>query len=315
MPRAEVLSCAFAESGEEYKPFASGPGYVALAVPPEIIPFMADRLALTHGIGRYLGSFDPGRISEVPPCELPYGSFAVRARRFRGLMEDVDSQKIVREVGALFSKKNTVDLKEPDIVVKMLMSDRVHLFIEEYRTETDLFEKRKVGERPFFSPISLHPKYARALINLTGVHRGGTVLDPFCGTGGIAIEAANMGMKAIVSDFDPQMVAGTEENMDFYGLKLHESDVLDIGNISERWSKIDAVATDPPYGRSTKTGGENIEQIYTRGLKSISEVLRPGGCAGVVLPHEIDTPYLTLQHIFPQRVHGSLTRHYHIFRA
>lgn len=315
MPRAEVMRCAFAESGEEHEPFASGPGYVALAVPPEIIPFMADRLALTHGIGRYLGSFEPGRISEVPPCELPCGTFAVRAKRFKGLMEDIDSQKIVREVGALFSKRNTVNLKEPDIVVKMLMSDRVHLFIEEYRTETDLFEKRKVGERPFFSPISLHPKYARALINLTGVRRGGTVLDPFCGTGGIAIEAAHMGMKAIVSDFDPQMVAGTEENMDFYGLKLHESDVLDIGDISERWSKIDAVATDPPYGRSTKTGGEDIEDIYARGLKSISEVLRPGGCAGVVLPHEISTPNLTLQHIFPQRVHGSLTRHYHIFRA
>ncbi len=315
MPRAEAVSCSLAESDGDCIVYVSGPGYVALAVPPESIPFIAGRLALTHGIGRYIGSFDPEKISDLAPFDLPFGSFAVKAKRFKGMMEEVDSQKLVREVGALFSKKNSVDLKHPDIVVKMLMSDRVHLFIEEYRTETDLFEKRKVGERPFFSPISLHPKYARALINLTGVKRGGTVLDPFCGTGGIAIEAAEMGMKAIVSDFDPQMVAGTEENMDFYGLRLHGTGVMDIGEISQHWSDIDAVATDPPYGRSTKTGGEDIDRIYARSFISISRVLRPGGSAGVVLPHEMDTSEMKLEKLFPQRVHGSLTRYYHIFRA
>ena len=314
MPRAEAVSCSIAESNGDCTVFASGPGYVVLAMPPESVPFTAGRLALTHGIGRYIGSFDPDRISDITPFELPSGTFAVRAKRFRGMMEDVDSQKLVREVGALFSIKNSVDLNHPDIVVKMLMSDRVHLFIEEHRTETDLFEKRKVGERPFFSPISLHPKYARALINLTGVKRGGTVLDPFCGTGGIAIEAAEMGMKAIVSDFDPQMVAGTEENINFYGLRLHDSGVMDIGDISELWSDIDAVATDPPYGRSTKTGGEDIDRIYARSFSSISRVLRSGGCAGVVLPHEMDTIEMGLEKVFPQRVHGSLTRYYHIFR-
>jgi tRNA (guanine10-N2)-dimethyltransferase len=216
-------------------------------------------------------------------------------------------------VGNLFSKKNSVDLKEPDIVVRMFMSDKIHLFIEDYKIETNLFEKRKVGERPFFSPISLHPKYARALINLTGAKRGSTVLDPFCGTGGIAIEAAEMGMKAIVSDFDPHMVAGTKENMEFYGMKLHDSDVLDIGDISERWTDIDIVATDPPYGRSTRTGGEKIDHIYARSLESIADVLRPGGCAGIVLPHEISSERLTIQQILQQRVHSSLTRHYHLF--
>ena len=155
---------------------------------------------------------------------------------------------------------------------------------------------------------------ARALINLTGVKKGGTVLDPFCGTGGIVIEAGFMGMKAIASDFDPEMIAGTEENMDYYGLKMYDSEVLDISDIAERFGEVDAIATDPPYGRSTHTGGEDIESIYRRAMNSFGDTLKTGACAGVVLPHPIDDNRLKLQSMFVQRVHGSLSRHYHIFK-
>ena len=242
------------------------------------------------------------------------GTFAVRAKKIQRMMSDVDSQKLVRTVGNAYSSKNQVDLKNPDTVVKLFMSDKIHVYIEEYRTEADLFEKRKVGERPFFSPISLHPKYARALINMISAKRGETVLDPFCGTGGIAIEAAHMGMKAVVSDFDPHMVAGTEENMAYYGLKLHGSSVLDISDISKHWHNIDAVVTDPPYGRSTKTGGENIDCIYSRAFESISGVLRQGGGLGIVLPHEAAPSEFAVDGVYPQRVHRSLTRYYHVMR-
>jgi tRNA (guanine10-N2)-dimethyltransferase len=96
MPRAEAVSCSLAESDGDCIVYVSGPGYVALAVPPESIPFIAGRLALTHGIGRYIGSFDPEKISDLAPFDLPFGSFAVKAKRFKGMMEEVDSQKLVR---------------------------------------------------------------------------------------------------------------------------------------------------------------------------------------------------------------------------
>jgi tRNA (guanine10-N2)-dimethyltransferase len=314
MPREEAVSCAYAETMGNAEMVAHGPGYVILRLPSDSLSFISDRLALTRGIGKYLGSFAPEDVDLFRPEELPEGTFAIRAKRFRGMMGSVDSQKIIRKVGNVFSKRNPVDLDEPDIVVRMFMSDKIHFFIEEYKPVTDLFEKRKVGERPFFSPISLHPKYARALINLTGAARGSTVLDPFCGTGGIAIEAAEMGMRVIVSDFDPHMIAGTEENMQFYGLKLYDSQILDIGDIAEKWPDVDIVVTDPPYGRSTKTGGENLSEMYARTLKSVSKILRPGGAAGIIFPKEVSTECMTLERMLPQRVHGSLTRYYHVFR-
>jgi hypothetical protein len=116
-------------------------------------------------------------------------------------------------------------------------------------------------------------------------------------------------------NFDEEMVIGTRENMDFYGLPLHDFDVLDIGDIPERFHDIDAVCTDPPYGRSTKTGGEQISEIYARAEQSLPKVLRSGGRAVVVLPYELAFRTMELEGVYLQRVHGSLSRHYHVFRA
>lgn len=313
MPIAEVKGCLEAETNS-FEIVSKGPGYVVASFDEKYLDSVADRIALSHSIGRYLGEYTPDDISGLSDVELPEGSFAIRAKRFEGMMKDVDSQKLIRNAGALLSKKNDVNLKDPDTVVRMQMCDKVHLYIEDKITESDLLDKRKVAERPFFSPISLHPKYARALINMASVKRGQTVLDPFCGTGGIVIEAAEMGMKAVASDFDEDMIIGCQENLDFYGLKMHDFDVLDIGDIAERFPDMDAICTDPPYGRSTKTGGEKIEEIYRRAGEVVPKCMKKGHRAGIILPHPLQIEGMELEYMFLQRVHGSLTRHYHIFR-
>lgn len=313
MAAAEAVKCIEAETGRSGIS-GRGPGYLTAVFDDSFLDGIADRIALSHSIGRYLGSCDPANAEELPEIQLPAGTFAIRAKRYGGLMKDVDSQNLVRKIGGILSANNDVDLKHPDIIVRMLMCDKVHLFIEDRAIERDLMEKRKVGERPFFSPISLHPKYARALINLTGVKRGGYVLDPFCGTGGIVIEAAEMGMKAMASDFDEEMTIGCMENLDFYGLKAAKVEVADIRDIPQIFSEIDAVACDPPYGRSTKTGGEKIEHIYKMAMNAIPQVLKDGCRAGVVLPLIYKETPMDFEEVFDQYVHGTLTRHYHIYR-
>ncbi len=313
MPLAEVKGCLKAETGSS-DIVRSGPGYAIASFDESCLDPVADRIAMSHSIGRYLGEYTPDDISGLSDIELPEGSFAIRAKRFEGMMRDVDSQKLIRNAGALLSKHNEVNLRDPDIIVRMQLCDKVHLYLEQRVTENDLLEKRKVAERPFFSPISLHPRYARALINMAEIKRGETVLDPFCGTGGIVIEAAEMGMKAVASDFDEEMIIGCQENLDFYGLKMHDFDVCDIGEIAERFPDMDSVCTDPPYGRSTKTGGETIEKLYSRAGEVIPRCVKKGHKAGMVLPHPLTIEGMELQNMFLQRVHGTLTRHYHIFQ-
>lgn len=313
MPAAEAIKCVEAECSR-HKIIGSGPGYVIASFPEENLNGIADRISLTHSVGRYLGTYDPADTNALSRIQLPEGTFAIKAKRFEGLMKDADSQKLIREIGGILSKNNDVNLREPDVVVRMQMCDKIHLFIEERAIDRHIMETRKVGERPFFSPISLHPKYARALINLTGAKRGDTVLDPFCGTGGIVIEAAEMGMKAIASDFDEEMVLGCRENMDFYNLDLHDYEVIDINDISDRFSEIDSVVTDPPYGRSTKTGGEDPHAIHRMAMSSIPKVLSASGRAGIIFPYKMGSTEMNLDSVFEQHVHGSLSRYYHVFK-
>ena len=315
MPLDEAVAVVRTETGGEFSEVGHGPGWLAASFDESYLEDICSRLALTKEVGEFLCSFNPGDVTPVGSVELPPGSFAVRASRFEGAMKDVDSQALTRSVGGILSAKNTVNLKEPDITVRLLMSDMCILYRLIHVTETGPLRSRKVSERPFFSPISLHPKYARALINLTGVKRGGTVLDPFCGTGGIVIEAASMGMKAMASDFDPEMVDGTLENMDYFGFRIEGYEVCDVSDIPSLFHDVDAVVCDPPYGRSTKTGGEAIDEIYRKAAEAIPKVLAPGARLGMVLPHPFSNPALALEKCYTQYVHGTLNRYYHVFRC
>ena len=228
----------------------------------------------------------------------------------------MDVGKLGSRIGAAVAKERKVDLVHPDVELRALVSDRIHLFISDEVVNRRSFELRKVAERPFFSPISLHPKYARALVNLTEVRRGERLLDPFCGTGGLLIEAATIGVRALGSDISEDMVQGARENMEHFGLTWEGIEKGDIGDVRDLFGEVDAVATDPPYGRSTSTRRESLGDLYPRALRSICGAVKSGGRAGVVLPRPCPSSPgdLELEGTHLQRVHRSLTRHYCLFR-
>lgn len=60
----------------------------------------------------------------------------------------------------------------------------------------------------------LPPKLSRMMLNLSGINLStATVLDPFCGSGTILMEAALLGAKSLIgSDINEEAVADTEEN-------------------------------------------------------------------------------------------------------
>ncbi len=312
LPGAEVLACLRAESPGS-RQLALGPGYLLAECAIDSLPQVAGRLGLTHRFGRYLGSCELNGLDSLSSeLELPEGSVCVRARKVEGLHADINTHDLAKKVGKVLSLRHDIDLTAPDLLVRVLLSEKVHLFIADHEIDRKQFDRRKVAERPFFSPISLHPRYARALINLTEARRGDAVLDPFCGTGGIVLEAAMMGMRAIGSDIDPEMVEGCKRNLEHFNVQA-EVQVADIGDIPSIFGKVGAVATDPPYGRAASTKKEDIDLLYSRGIRASAEVLSPGSRAGIVLPREVGSEGMELLELHKQRVHRSLTRHYHIF--
>jgi tRNA (guanine10-N2)-dimethyltransferase len=140
-------------------------------------------------------------------------------------------------------------------------------------------------------------------------------LDPFCGTGGILLEASMIGAKVLGSDIAEGMVVGCVANLNHFHAHFERIDVSDIGDIASVFGKVDAVATDPPYGRSASLWNEGKSSLYGRAMDAFVDTVRSGGRVGVVFPgpldHLRDELDLTESHI--QRVHRSLSRNYFFF--
>ncbi|MGD0818161.1 MAG: DNA modification methylase [Methanomassiliicoccales archaeon] len=315
LPSAEALACVEAEC-QNHERLGSGPGYDIYCFDRENVSRVANRIALTHRIGRYLGACDLPDIERfLSAVELPEGSVSIRAKRTEQYQPNIDIPSLVKKCGGILTKGRVVDLERPDVPVRILISDRLHFYIGDFEVDRKQFDIRKVGERPFFSPISLHPRYARTLVNLTRAKRGQTVLDPFCGTGGILIEASMIGATVLGSDIAEDMAGGCMANLNHFHAPFERVDVSDIGDIASVFGKVDIVATDPPYGRSASLWKEGKSSLYGRAMDAFVDAVKPGGRVGVVFPGPLDHPrdelILTESHI--QRVHRSLSRHYFLF--
>ncbi len=174
------------------------------------------------------------------------------------------------------------------------------------------YGRRRPQYRPYFHPTSMHPKLARALVNLTRVRRGDVVLDPFCGTGGILIEAGLMGMEVVGGDIDGRMAEGCAQNLREYGLGGRVSAVSALDMEAEA----DAIATDPPYGRSSRPS-EETAGLYRKFLSKARGMLGQGRYMSLMLPsdREVSCDGFAVESRFDVRVHKSLTRRVWVLRA
>lgn len=128
------------------------------------------------------------------------------------------------------------------------------------------FGLRKPHLKPGFHPVSLNPKLARAMVNLTGI-RQGVILDCFCGVGGILIEAGLIGLKPVGYDIDEKMIGASRINLEYYKIKDYSLKVKDALTLKKRFNYIVA---DLPYGRATR----NIDKkLYSDFLKILEKIL------------------------------------------
>ncbi len=244
---------------------------------------------------------------------LPEGSAAVRARRVAGTK--ADTLQLKRSIGDIISKNNPIDLDDPDLELLVLISEKCALGRIVFERNKDSFKSREVKNRPYFSPVSLEPKYARAMINLARVTKGDMIHDPFCGTGGILIEGSLIGYNMFGGDIDEDMVKGCRKN-----LKEFDCDAeVEKGDVSQTIPEnIDAVVTDPPYGRASTTSGEKKSEVYKRLFETCKNKLKDGGHLSTIFPdkkyYEMGKDFLEPIERYKVRVHGSLNRYFCVFR-
>ncbi|MDD4878280.1 MAG: DNA methyltransferase [Candidatus Nanoarchaeia archaeon] len=203
-------------------------------------------------------------------------------------------------------KNPKVEFKNPKTEIDFVFENKKVFCGIRLDKNKEKFEARKAHKRPAFSPISLHPKLARALINMTGVKKGGTILDPFCGTAGILIEAGLMGIRCIGSDIAEEMLDKAKINLNAYGVKGCKLIKADARKIKIKCS---AIATDPPYGKASSLHKQSIKKLYSEFLSNAYRILDKKSRLAVIFPNRLSvkSKFKVLRRIdIP--IHKSLTR-------
>lgn len=276
------------------------------------------RLGYTHEIHEMikrtnLDDFDVD-VSSIDWSEYISETFAVRVKRFHS---EIDTVATERKAGSLIlgnCDNIKVNLTKPKSLVRIVsFKDDFFVAIERIKLNKKHFEDSKPHKRPFFYPGSMNPKLARCMVNLSRVKEGQLVLDPFCGTGGILIEAGLIGCKVVGSDVYWKMKNGTSINLDYYGITDYRTFNLDVREL-KMYEKVDSVVTDPPYGISTSTGDIDGEDIFKEFFHAIYDNMKDDAYLCMASPHYVDLEPMVgevgfeIVEQYGIKMHRSLTR-------
>lgn len=276
-----------------------------------IIQAINERAGLTRFIAEYL--FESKEMPSGKQFKKLNELIAGKAFRVRALKPG-ERKKSHQGIEKMIAGKleGKVDLEKPEVDLTALIQGKKLLFCLNGKwRNTKAFLKRSNKFRPFTLPTSISPELARALVNLGRAKKGGSLLDPFCGSGGILIEAGLICCNATGIEFDERVFEGCRKNLGFTGIKnieLMNEDFLKAG----LKKKFDAVVTEPPYGRSAGLFGYGLNELYEKTINKVHELLKPKGLLVITFPKPIkklfSNKFSILGH-YVIRVHKSLERH------
>ena len=245
-------------------------------------------------------------------------SFSIAVAELRALFEIfnfkfkiIEHDKNIIKINTNANKKIILKLCERSAFIK-----KTYLRRKIWEVSKGRFLEREPQKKPAFHPTSLKPKLARALVNLSRAKPKEILLDPFCGAGSVLIEAGILKIKTIGVDFDANMIAFSKNNLNFYKVKNYKLTNSDATQLEKtlKPNSISAIATDLPYGRSSRASLKNLAHLYEKFLISANKVLKKRKFAAIMYPHYINLPKLTNKNLWKTiskaelYVHGGLTR-------
>jgi tRNA G10 N-methylase Trm11 len=147
----------------------------------------------------------------------------------------------------------------------------------------------------------LQPKVARMMVNLAlgdGNPADSVVLDPFCGTGTILLEAAELGsLNVYGSDFSEEQIIASNKNLTWWQDQSKHDFAFElvrreVSHLTPRDFPLPVthIVTEPFLGRLRPAPEQlpnimrGLEKLYRGMIKSFTTLLKPGSRIAIILP-------------------------------
>lgn len=252
----------------------------------------------------------------------PGESFVVRINRIKNYADQaLNTMTLEVKLGAQILKQTEgtrVNLKNPDkTFIGIITDERIILGLKLTDITSKTFSERRPRKKPFFHPSAMPSKLARCMVNLAHAKAESVLLDPFCGTGTTLIEATFIGCRAVGVDAQRRMILGTKKNLQFYNISPEGLMLADSRRIP--LFKVDAIVTDPPYGRSSSTLKSTTKKLVEEILVSSYMLLGVGQRICIASPKTLNISqigtkigYMHVESHFAY-IHRTLTREIAVF--
>ncbi|MFW5704324.1 MAG: DNA methyltransferase [Nanoarchaeota archaeon] len=210
-------------------------------------------------------------------------------------------------------KNPKVSLKNPDYEINYIFEERgenVYLTQKLYENEKDYIQ-RMPKFRPVKMPYTLKSDLARICINYLKL-KDGIVLDPFCGIGGILLEAIDMKFEVIGNDISWNDLKYMKQNIEHYFPEAKYFRILaDSATQFLKDDIVDGIVTDIPYGRCCRKLGIDL---YENFLKNAKKYLKKGKRMVVVYANFVEFENLARKYFkqikkIDHYINRSMTRH------
>lgn len=252
-------------------------------------------------------------------------SFAISASRLHKTFKLPEELKEL--AGPIFDqfKNPKVDLKKFGVRFHYFYeNEEIFYFTTEiYHNDMDYLE-RMPKYRPVVMPYTLKSDMARAAINLLNL-KSGTILDPFCGIGGILLEAYDMDFNVIGNDISWNDLKYFKQNfIHYYPNSFDSKSIKDESNIQTvtrtladsstiflKENTIDGIVSDIPYGKSCRKLGKNLYEDF---LNSAKTYLKPNARLVIIYANFLEFRELAKKHFteieeIDHYINKSMTRH------
>jgi len=266
-----------------------------------ILRGIVDQLGGTISIGEVLAEGDVKEIMEKLDSKSLYN---VKGNKLNYAVFDFngkDSERILfylknrfRKEGLKATEKKLtgrISLQSGEKVSKVssnLIDEQYFLFEKSFgriieETDYEKIEKRDMGKPVRRSELSISPRLAKILINLSKVKQGEILLDPFCGIGTILQEALLQNVKVIGVDKDRKAIDCSELNLKWFNFNKENYTLINGDSSIIKILEVDGIATEPDLGElqkrmpseeKAKEITKNFEKLMSNVLKNLKKYVR-----------------------------------------